>query len=348
MPITLNRRHILAGLPALVGGLRATPGGAEPPPEVTSVRLPVFVNVSDCQAPLYIAETLLRGEGITDVQWVGVKFGEGMSDFKPVTPEDGPDSSDWLNNNAIDFDWNFPPGHIRIIASGAPIKVLAGMHVGCLELFANEGVRGVADLKGKRVGVDNLTGVSQQMLIAIVASVGLDPYKDVEWFSGPDFNPVELFAAGKIDAFLAGPPVPQEMRERKLGHVILSTGIDKPWSQYYCCMMSARSEFIEKNPAATKRILRAIMKSVDFCVSDPQAAAKDMVAKGFASNYDYALEALTEGRYATWRDYDPADSLRFWALRMQETGIIKDNPNELIARGTDWRFLDELKRELKT
>ena len=215
------------------------------------------------------------------------------------------------------------------------------MHVGCLELFANEGVRGVADLKGKRVGVDNLTGVSQQMLIAIVAA-SADLYKDVEWFSGPDFNPVELFAAGKIDAFLAGPPVPQEMRERKLGHVILSTGIDKPWSQYYCCMMSARSESIEKNPPATKRILRAIMKSVDFCVSDPQAAAKDMVAKGFASNYDYALEALTEGRYATWRDYDPADLLRFWALRMQETGIIKDNPNELIARGTDCAFSTSL------
>ena len=99
MPITLNRRHILAGLPALVAGLRATPAGAEPPPEVTSVRLPVFVNVSDCQAPLYIAETLLRGEGITDVQWVGVKFGEGMSDFKPVTPEDGPNSADWLRND---------------------------------------------------------------------------------------------------------------------------------------------------------------------------------------------------------------------------------------------------------
>ena len=233
----------------------------------------------------------------------------------------------------IDFDWNFPPAHIRIIASGSPIKVLAGMHVGCLELFANEGIRGVADLKGKRVGVDNLTGISHQMLIAIVASVGLDPYKDVEWFSGPDFNPVELFAGGKIDAFLAGPPVPQEMRERKLGHVILSIGIDKPWSQYFCCMMSARSKFIEENPVATKRILRAVLKSVDFCVSDPEAAARDpSVAKGFASNYGYALEALTEGSYNTWRDYDPEDSLRFWALRMQETGIIKDNPNDLIAR----------------
>jgi hypothetical protein len=53
-------------------------------------------------------------------------------------------------------------------------------------------------------------------------------------------------------------------------------------------------------------------------------------------------------RYDTWRQYDPEDSLRFYALRMQETGLIKGNPQTIIAEGTDWRFLNELKRELKT
>ena len=348
MLMTLNRRHVIAGLPALVAGFRAQPGGAEAPPEVSSVRLPVFVNASDCQAPLYIAEALLHGEGITDVQWVGVKFGDGMSDFRPVTAEEGPDSSDWIRHGLIDFDWNFPPAHIRLIANGVPIKVLAGMHVGCLELFANKQIRTIADLKGKRIGVDAQQGVPHLQLIVIVASVGLDPQNDIEWFTAPDYNPVELFAEGKIDAFLGGPPLPQEMRARKLGHVILDTVRDKPWSQYYCCMMSATTGFVEKYPIATKRILRAVMKSVDFCVSEPEQAARAAVAKGFASNYDYALQTMTEGRYDTWRDYDPADSLRFWGLRMQEAGIISANPNELIAKGTDWSFLEELKKELKT
>ena len=43
----------------------------------------------------------------------------------------------------------------------------------------------------------------------------------------------------------------------------------------------------------------------------------------------------------------PEDSLRFYALRLQEVGMIKSNPKRLIADGTDWRFLNELKRELK-
>jgi NitT/TauT family transport system substrate-binding protein len=52
--------------------------------------------------------------------------------------------------------------------------------------------------------------------------------------------------------------------------------------------------------------------------------------------------------YDRWREFDPEDSLRFYTLRMQETGMIKSSPQQIIADGTDWRFLDELKRELKT
>jgi NitT/TauT family transport system substrate-binding protein len=40
--------------------------------------------------------------------------------------------------------------------------------------------------------------------------------------------------------------------------------------------------------------------------------------------------------------------MRFWALRLHEVGLIKWSPQKIIADGTDWRFLNELKRELKT
>jgi len=60
-----------------------------------------------------------------------------------------------------------------------------------------------------------------------------------------------------------------------------------------------------------------------------------------------ALETLSEVRYDRWRDYDPEDSMRFYALRLHEVGMVSSNPNEILAEGTDWRFLNELKRELK-
>jgi len=59
------------------------------------------------------------------------------------------------------------------------------------------------------------------------------------------------------------------------------------------------------------------------------------------------MQALTEVRFDVWREYDPEDSLRIYALRLHEVGLIKANPQKLIAEHTDWRFLNELKRELK-
>ena len=67
---------------------------------------------------------------------------------------------------------------------------------------------------------------------------------------------------------------------------------------------------------------------------------------GEKSRY-YALQTLTELPYDRWREFDPEDALRFYALRIHEVGMINLSPNALLADGTDWRFLNELKRELK-
>jgi NitT/TauT family transport system substrate-binding protein len=139
------------------------------------------------------------------------------------------------------------------------------------------------------------------------------------------------------------------MRERKLGHVILKTSVDLPWAHYYCCMLAGSNAFVERNPVATKRALRALLRAVDFCLTDPEAAASIVVAGGLGSRDDYVRQAFgSEVLYDKWREYDPEDSLRFYALRLQETGIIEADPQTIIANGTDWRFLEELKRELKT
>src|SRR5437867_2480958 len=55
-----------AGSPALPGG--SGPDAAERPPETTAIRLPVDSTL--CQAPVDLAEELLKGEGFTDVQRV--------------------------------------------------------------------------------------------------------------------------------------------------------------------------------------------------------------------------------------------------------------------------------------
>jgi len=187
------------------------------------------------------------------------------------------------------------------------------------------------------------------LLRLMALQVGLDPAKDISWVTGADaqVRPLDLFAKGKIDAFLGFPPEPQELRARGLGHVILNTAVDRPWSQYFCCTLVGNRDYVHNYPVATKRVMRAILKTTDLCAADPAAIARRIVEAGFTPSYDYALRTLSDIPYSNWRDFDIEDSLRFYALRMREAGLIKSTPQQIIAKGTDWRFLDELKRELK-
>jgi NitT/TauT family transport system substrate-binding protein len=111
--------------------------------------------------------------------------------------------------------------------------------------------------------------------------------------------------------------------------------------------LAGNREFVQKYPVATKRVLRAILKAADFCAAEPARAAQQLVDGGFTPRYDYAFEALRTIFYDKWREYDAEDTIRFYALRMHEAGMIKSIPQKIIADGTDWQFLNELKRELK-
>jgi NitT/TauT family transport system substrate-binding protein len=155
-----------------------------------------------------------------------------------------------------------------------------------------------------------------------------------------------MFTQGKIDAFMCSPPISVELRNKKLGHALVNTTTDKPWSQYSCCLIASTKAFVRRNPVATKRALRAMLKSLDMCAADPGRVARFIADRGLGS-YDIALQGLREIPFGKWREIDPADSVRFWALRMHDVGAIKSSPQQIIAQGTDFRFLNELKRELK-
>ena len=147
---------------------------------------------------------------------------------------------------------------------------------------------------------------------------------------------------------LGFPPEPQELRAKKIGRTVVNTALDRPWSQYFCCFAAANRDFVRKHPVATKRALRAVIKATDICAADPERVVRQLVDRGYLKEYDYSLQALREIPYRRWREYDSADTIRFLALRLHEAGVINSSPQKLIAQGTDWRFVNELKKELKS
>ena len=330
MVLIQTRRGFLGGIAAagatsVIGTRRAET--ADGPLETTTVRIQM---PGLCVIPsLYIAEERLRAEGFTDIRYV----------------EAPPAITEPLAHGKADFDMNYASNFVRALDAGEPITLLSGVMVGCFELFANEGTRTITDLKGKSVGVQALE--SHELVTLMAALVGLDPAKDIHWVTDPSAKPLELFEKGKIEAFLAFPPEPQHLRSRHIGHVMVNTAVDHPWSQYFCCMLIGNRDYIRKYPIATKRVLRAILKAADLCATDPPRVAQQIVDSGFVPRYDDALQTISELPYDKWREYDAEDTMRFYALRMHEAGLIKSSPQKIIAEGTDWRFLNELKRELK-
>src|SRR5215468_10757245 len=274
----MNRREFLARTAVAMGagllGVQPLPVAAvEPPPETTRIRLIQFV--STCQAPLYLSDALLRTEGFTDVQWV-------RSDLVTL--------SKLLAAGNVDLGMNFVGPNIMGLEAGDPAIILAGGHVGCFELVGTDRVRSIRDLKGKAVAAAG--SAEHVFLSAMAAYVGLDPRRDISWVTDTSADLVALLTEGKIDAFMAFPPRTQELRAKRIGHVVVSSAVDRPWSQYFCCMIIGHREFVHKHPVATKRAMRAILKTTDFCALEPERAAHSLVDKGFTKQYEYALRLM--------------------------------------------------------
>ena len=316
--------------PAVSRRAPATQAAREATLETTTVRL--AKNAAICFAPQYVAEDLLRAEGFADVEYIDRQ----PADIVPA-----------IASGAI---------HLAMATAGLPIVqadadnsavMLAGVHVGCFELFASTAITSMRDLRGKQVAVTNRGSGRHVHLAAMAAYVGIDPDREIMWvFDGPG-DAIRQFSAGTIDAFMAFPPEPQALRAQGIGHVIVNTNVDRPWSHYFCCMLVGNRAFVQQHPEATKRATRAILKAADVCASQPERAAQLLVDRGYIGDLGYAVQALKDVPYDRWREYDPEDTVRFYSLRLQEIGMIKSNPDKIIQNGTDWRFFNELKQELK-
>ena len=331
----IERRAFIKGLAAAGSGLlgHARAGfAAEAPLETARIRLTQVPDV--CSAtPLIAANDFLRAEGFAELQYVRLSS--------------GPDGLAAVAAGDADFSIAAVYGLIPRVEAGDPIVILGGIHAGCFELFGSDRVRSVVGFKGKKIAATKLGSGRHLLMASMAANVGLDHRKDIEWVESSAAESMRLFVEGKVDGFLAFPPEPQELRAKKIGHVVVNTGADRPWSQYFCCMLFAHKEFVRRHPIATKRAIRAILKATSICAVDPDRAVRLRAGRGYADPSGYGLQSIKELSYARWRDFDAADTVRFFSLRLNEVGFIRSSPQKILTQGTDWRFLNELKKELK-
>ena len=334
-----NRREFLGGM-ALTGAgamLGWKPDFAlaavEPPPETTTLRLRVWRPA--CWAPFHVAEPLLREEGFTDIQYVSGP---------------GPKTVEMFRAGEVDLSPSFSANDIYNLENNeAPITFLSGLHVGCYALIGSDRIQSVRDLKGKTVWTGSVKNNGPHIFFkTIVAYVGLNPDTDVNYVWVKKDEAIQMFKDGKIDAFMSFPPGPQELMDKGIGRLLVDTNVDRPWSQYFCCMIAGRKEFIAKNPVATKRAIRGILKANDIIAADPELTLRVLMEKKIWKKAEtkYILQAIKDIPYGKWRNYNPEETIRFYALRLRDVGMLKTPPEDFIKKHTDWSFLNSMKKEL--
>lgn len=342
----LSRRSLLrgaagAGLTVAAATLLSACGSddrpraaIEGPPETTTIRLPKTpLTPVTVQA---VASDLLRQEGFTDVRYVDVGSPELL--FSKFA--------------AGEYDVSLLPAPMVTsrVDAGDPFVVLAGINAGCFQIFATDAVASMRDFVGKTITTSG-PGLPDDVFLALtLANVGIDVRKDVKLITHSHDEAVRALTAREVDGMTALPPFSNRLRVNKdIGHIVLDANTDRPWSQYFFSMATAHRDYLTKNPAATKRALRALLKATDIVAASPERGAQAMRDLGFVPDalYEATLAELRLIKWDVWRTYDPADTLRFYALRLKEAGLIKGTPEQVIGRGSDFRFLRELMPELK-
>ena len=334
--VTLGTGAVLAGggLLAACGQQNGALGGpaALPPPETTTVRI---VTPSACDPGLMLAGDYLREEGFTDIRYIDTSFIERA----------------WLLNHEADVSLSHPEFITASLDAGVPLVMLAGLHSGCLQVWAAPGIRTISELRGKKIAVRR-ADISDQFYVffaALLGYIGIDPLKDVQFIAagtGPEMR--KAFIDGRADAMLVGSvggPTLQRLPKAP-GQVILATTTDKPWSQYLCCTLVAHRDWARQNPIATKRVTRAVLRATDRAAKDPLRAAHDAVpAGGGFTDESLVLETMAMCTY-NWRELDPEETLRFYALRLADLKLIKKTPSQIVDEGTDLAYMRQLRKEL--
>lgn len=334
------------GIAAACGPATTTPtptprATALPAPETTTLK--IFAKPPPtCEAPIWLLNDLLREEGFTDVANTPGGIATGESDF------------------GVTYGNFFVSG----VEAKFPWVALAGCHTGCIELWAAPGIASIGDLRGKTMDVwDKVTGPRPDLratgifygfLLSMLSQIGMDPAEMRLNEVAPTVDTDERYLSGETDAVMTaihGGPL-MRRNPRKRGQVIIDTAVDRPWSQYYCCLLVANRDWARSNPVATKRVTRAFLRGSDLVMADKKAAVQKALSSGIYAGtrvpQDEAIlfETIEMLSYA-WREYDPEETMRFFAQRLSDVKQLQSSPQQIVEAGTDFAYMRQLAKELK-
>ncbi|MBI0075086.1 ABC transporter substrate-binding protein [Commensalibacter sp. M0357] len=212
---------------------------------------------------------------------------------------------------------------LKPLQQGFDVKLVAGLHSGCLHLLASgtSSIKNLADLKGKTIGVGDIGGPAKNFFSMRFREIGIDPEKDVNWRQFPsDILPLAIKRQAVQAAGLDDPLAYLLKQEHHL--VTIDSNMSGEWAKIACCVVGLRGSLIRKDPLVGKALTQAILEAGQWVHHNKEEAAeifKPYAPKATVGQLTEILES--EGTHQQVIGSNLRQNVSFYAQQLKQIGV---------------------------
>ncbi len=243
-----------------------------------------------------------------------------------------------LNNGTIPIvngDFQFFPS----IEEGVKVKVVDGLHNGCIKFVVNpdSDINSVTDLKGKKIGVDEIGGTPHQVASVWLEQAGISALSqdgEVEFLPFSDGNlELEALYNGEIDVAAMWDPLGSVAEKAGKVKVIFDLSTDPAFAGKYCCFLYASEKLVNEKPAEIAALLRAYRKAQDWINKNPEEAVDIIISGKYAQIEDkeLAVQLVKSYEYPSQEDraankQNVESDVEYFVNALYDIGYLKSEP----------------------
>ncbi|WP_434132400.1 ABC transporter substrate-binding protein [Sporomusa sphaeroides] len=300
----------------VIFALILTACGQKPVTKADDFVLKIGYTGSLCEAPVHMAveKGFFAEEGLK-VELI--KLAPGTT-FEAVTA------------GKIDAAFGLLASLMQPLSNGLPIKVTTGLHTGCDKVLvaSDSGIKTLADLKGKRIGVPSMTSSPIIFAKRALADAGVgvsEKNMEVEFavFNASDL-PIAL-KNGSVDALAMNDPTAAVAQKEYGLFTLVDSALTEPYKHQYCCSAFVRDNIASDYPEIAAKYTRAMQKSSAWIQKNQDETAKIQVEKKWVAG-DAAFNAEVLKTY----NYIPSvkgayDAFGITAKQLQQVGMLNSS-----------------------
>lgn len=232
-----------------------------------------------------------------------------FSDFPTVTSA--------LQAKQVQATFLVAPLAMKLREQGVPVKICYLGHRDGSEMIVakNSKIRGMRDLKGKKIAIPSLYSNQHFMVHKLMDDYGMQD-NDVEFIVLPPPDMPTSLASGAIDAFFVGEPFCAKAEMDGIGRVLFYAR--DVWPKFVSCALVVHEDLIKQNPGVVGDLVRGIAESGAWAETHREEAAK-LAAPYFRQDEKVLRYVLTSNpKRVSYVSLTPTDED---LLQIQEQGI---------------------------